>query len=214
MSCRFNTFALLFGLAAGLGSSPATAQRRPVTQALATVGISGQGVAIVPVNLLVIEPSVEPGVFPAERVATLRRIDSVLADDAAVRAPDVNWISADELRRIARRSGGLMGDPNQMGQSVMRAWSMATVPDPLRSNLRKLLAAAGGWRYALIPASVTFQSDSLGALEARMSIVLADVRTGKVVWRSVARGSGDTPDQALKSAVATVFPVDDGNEES
>lgn len=47
-----------------------------------------------------------------------------------------------------------------------------------------------------------------------MSIVLADVRTGKVVWRSVARGSGDTPDQALKSAVATVFPVDDGNEES
>lgn len=37
-----------------------------------------------------------------------------------------------------------MGDPNQMGQSVMRAWSMATVPDPLRSNLRKLLAAAGG----------------------------------------------------------------------
>ncbi len=214
MSRRFNTFAAIAGLAALLASSPAAAQKRPVTRALATVGIAGQGVAIVPVNLLVIESSVEPGLFSTDRPATLRRVDSVLADDAAARAPDVNWISADELRRIARRSGGMMGNPDQMGQSVMRAWSMATVPDPLRSNLRKLLAAAGGWRYALIPASITFESDSAGALEARMAVVLADVRTGRVVWRSLARGSGDTPDEALKSAVATVFPVDDGNEES
>ncbi len=214
MSRRFNTFAAIAGLAALLVSSPAVAQKRPVTRALATVGIAGQGVAIVPVNLLVIESSVEPGLFSTDRPATLRRVDSVLADDAAARAPDVNWISANELRRIARRSGGMMGNPDQMGQSVMRAWSMATVPDPLRSNLRKLLAAAGGWRYALIPASITFESDSAGALEARMAVVLADVRTGRVVWRSLARGSGDTPDEALKSAVATVFPVDDGNEES
>jgi len=211
MSRRFNTFAAIAGLAALLASSPAAAQKRPVTQALATVGIAGQGVAIVPVNLLVIESSVEPGLFSDDRPATLRRVDQVLADDAAARAPDVNWISADELRRIARRSGGMMGDPDKMGQSVMRGWSMSTVPDPLRSNLRKLLAAAGGWRYALIPASITFQSDSAGALEARLSVVLADVRTGRVVWRSLARGSGDTPDEALKSAVATVFPVDDGN---
>lgn len=214
MSRRFNTFAAIAGLAALLASSPAAAQKRPVTRALATVGIAGQGVAIVPVNLLVIESSVEPGLFSGDRPATLRRVDSVLADDAAARAPDVNWISANELRRIARRSGGMMGNPDQMGQSVMRAWSMATVPDPLRSNLRKLLAAAGGWRYALIPASITFESDSTGALEVRMAVVLADVRTGRVVWRSLARGSGDTPDEALKSAVATVFPVDDGNEDS
>lgn len=214
MSRRFNIFAAVAGLAALLVSSPAAAQKRPVTRALATVGIAGQGVAIVPVNLLVIESSVEPGLFSGDRPATLRWFDSVFADDAAARAPDVNWISADELRRIARRAGGMMGNPDKMGQSVMRAWSMATVPDPLRSNLRKLLAAAGGWRYALIPASITFQSDSAGALEARMAVVLADVRTGRVVWRSLARGSGNTPDEALKSAVATVFPVDDDYEDS
>jgi len=214
MSRHFNTFALVLGLVALVGNSPALGQKRPVTQALATVGIAGQGVAIVPVNLLVIESSVEPGLFSADRSTTLRLIDSVLVGDAAARAPDVNWISADELRRVARRTGGLMGNPDQMGQSVMRAWSMATVPDPLRSNLRKLLAAAGGWRYALIPASATFQSDSLGALEVRMAVVLADVRTGRVVWRSLARGTGETPAEALKSAVATIFPVDDGSEET
>lgn len=85
---------------------------------------------------------------------------------------------------------------------------MTTVPDPLRSNLRRLLAVAGGWRFALIPASLIFQSDSTGVLSAEMAILLADVRSGRVVWRSVAKGREGTPEQVLGKAVATVFPVE------
>lgn len=101
-----------------------------------------------------------------------------------------------------------MPDPDQMGQSIMRSWGMSSVPDPLRSNLRRLLAVAGGSRYAMIPASVVFKSDSAGALAVDMAVLLADVRTGKVVWRSMAKGSGGTPDQVLGKAVATIFPVE------
>src|SRR5262249_19419566 len=97
-----------------------------------------------------------------------------------------------------------------MGQSVMKAWSLTIVPDPLRSNLRRLLAVATGGRYAFIPASLVFAIDSTGALKAELAAVLADARTGQVVWRSVAEGRGGRPEQVLGKALATIFPADDG----
>ncbi|MGE0441913.1 MAG: hypothetical protein AB7L66_04725 [Gemmatimonadales bacterium] len=208
MSIRFNAFGLLFLAAAGASAAPAAAQKKPVTQGLVTAAIAGQGVAILPLNMLIVEPEVTPGTVPGDRVTQLRWSDSLLFDGAQTRSPEVKWISPVELRRVARRSAGLVPDPDQMGQSIMRSWSLNTVPDPLRSNLRKLLAVAGGWRYALIPASLIFKNDSTGALAADLSMLLADTRTGRVVWRSLARGAGGTPDQVLGKAIATIFPVE------
>lgn len=204
------SFRCLSALAAGLLSSrPVAAQRHPVTQPLVTAAVAGQGVALIPINMVVIDPSVPAGTVSADRATLFRWTDSLLADGAMSRAPEVTWIPPAELRRLARRGGGLVPNPDQMGQSVMRGWSLKSVPDPLRSNLRKLLAVAGGWRYALIPASLVIKVDTSGALSASLAVLLADVRTGRVVWRSVAKGSGGTAEQVLGKVIATIFPVED-----
>jgi hypothetical protein len=158
--------------------------------------------------MVVSEPAVPSGYLPKERAEVLRLVDSMLADGATQRAPEVSWVPPADLRRMARRGGGLVPNPDQMGQSIMRTWGLTSVPDPLRSNLRKLLAVAGGWRFALIPASLVFKVDSTGALAADLSILLADTRTGRVVWRSIAKGRGEDATEVLGKAVATIFPVE------
>ena len=208
MSRNCNVFALLTVVASLAEARVGSAQKKPVTQPLVVNAVAGQGVAIVPVNMLIIEPEVPPGTFTLAKPALVRWVDSVLFDGATSRAPEVKWIPPQELRRISKRAGGLMPDPDQMGQSIMRSWGISSVPDPLRSNLRRLLAVAGGSRYAMIPAAVMFKSDSAGVLSVDMSILLADIRTGRVVWRSVAKGRGGTPQQVLGKAVVTIFPVE------
>jgi hypothetical protein len=198
---------LLLGAASLLPTSLA-AQKHPVTQPLVTAAVAGQGVAIIPISMAVIDPALPAGSVDADRPTLLRLTDSLLTDGAISRAPEVKWVPPSELRRIAKRSGGLLPDPNQMGQSIMRTWSLSTVPDPLRSNLRRLLAVAGGWRYALIPASLLVRADSTGQLGADLSVLLADTRTGRVVWRSIAKGRGGSLDQVLGKAVATIFPLE------
>jgi len=205
---RFNVFGLLLAVLAGPFAEPVAGQKKPITQALVTAAIAGQGVAILPLNMLIVEPTVTPGAVVGHRVELLRWADSLLYEGAVARSPEVKWISQPEIRRVARRAAGLVPEPDQMGQSIMRSWSLNTVPDPLRSNLRKLVAIAGGWRYVLIPASLIFKTDSAGDLAADLSVLLADTRTGKVVWRSIARGAGGTQDQVLGKAVATIFPVE------
>lgn len=196
---------LVVGLAT---AATLSAQKKPITQGLVTAAVAGQGVAIIPIEMVVIDPSVAVGTVSADRPTLRRWADSLLTEGAESRAPEVKWIPPTELRRIARRGAGLVPNPDQMGQSIMRGWSISSVPDPLRSNLRKLLAVAGGWRYALIPAALVLSTDSTGALAANLSILLADARTGRVVWRSMAKGAGGTADQVLGKAVATIFPIE------
>ena len=76
-----------------------------------------------------------------------------------------------------------------MGQAVLRAPKLIVVPDPLRSSLRSLLAIADG-RLALVPAALGFGPEPDGQIRADLSLVLADARTGKVMWRSLAYGPG------------------------
>jgi hypothetical protein len=40
--------------------------------------------------------------------------------------------------------------------------------------------------------------------------VLADVRNGRVLWRSVPVGTGQTPREALDAALAAALPLDAG----
>jgi hypothetical protein len=41
-------------------------------------------------------------------------------------------------------------------------------------------------------------------------LVLADARSGKVIWRSVALGRGKTPNEAVNAAIAAALPVSGG----
>ena len=79
-----------------------------------------------------------------DRRAALLWADSLIGDAFTGRAPEVRWVLPAELRKVARRSPGIVGDPDQMGQATLRSPKLREVPDPLRSSLRNLMAVVGG----------------------------------------------------------------------
>jgi hypothetical protein len=184
----------------------------PPTAILPTSRLTGQVVAILPMTLVVADPNLQSDSTYAsyrDRRVALEQVDSLISEGLRTRAPEVNWVPPRELRKMARRSAGYLADPDQMGQAVLRAPKIEVVPDPLRSSLRSLMAVAGG-RMALVPASLGFGPEPDGQIRADLSLVLADARSGKVVWRSVALGRGKTPNEALNAAVAVVLPLSGG----
>jgi hypothetical protein len=121
----------------------------------------------------------------------------------------VRWVLPAELRKVARRSPGIVGDPDQMGQAALRSPKLREIPDPLRSSLRNLMAVVGG-RVVMVPASIGFGRQADGLIRADLSLAAADTRSGKVLWRSLAVGSGANPREALAAALAAVLPLDAG----
>jgi hypothetical protein len=203
------------------------------TVPLPTAGLAGQKVPLLPLTLIAAEDSLHWEVEFADRRGALGRCDSIIGSLLAARAPEVTWVGAGELRRVARRAAGIAADPDQMGTAFLRATDLVDVPDPLRYQLRTLVGLAGG-RYALVPAGLVFrrtaglpdpkglpdgrgQTGGTGVSPARpparppvataeLSIVLVDARIGRVGWRTVARGEGDDPWTALTRAVKSLTP--------
>jgi hypothetical protein len=216
---RFSTLlALLLAMAlpacGGSRREPAAAATAgdPPTAVLPTSRLTGQNVAILPMTLVVADPSLQSDSVYAsyrDRRVALEQVDSLISEGLRNRAPEVNWVPPRELRKMARRSAGYLADPDQMGQAVLRAPKIEVVPDPLRSSLRSLMAVAGG-RIALVPAALGFGPETDGQIRADLSLVLADARSGKVMWRSVALGRGKTPNEALNAAIAAVLPLSGG----
>jgi hypothetical protein len=60
----------------------------------------------------------------------------------------------------------------------------------------------------MVPAALAFAREDDGAVRADLSLVAADTRSGKVIWRSLAVGRGSAPGPALEAALAAVLPVD------
>lgn len=92
-----------------------------------------------------------------------------------------------------------------MATALLRAPEVRVIPDPLRSQLRNLTAVVGD-RYVLVPASLAFVRAGDGAARAELTLVLADVRTGAVGWRTVAHGSAGGPWEALWQALKALTP--------
>ena len=188
-------------------AAPAAAPDPPVA-ILPVTRLTGQTVAILPITMVVADPELQSDPNYAayrDRRAALSQADSIVTEGIVSRAPEVSWVPPRELRKMARRSAGYLADPDQMGHAVLRAPKLSQIPDPLRSSLRSLMAVAGG-RFALAPASLGFGPEPDGQIRADLSLVLADARSGKVLWRSLALGRGKTPDEALSAAVASVLP--------
>jgi hypothetical protein len=184
----------------------------PPVRPLATAALAGQTIAVLPLTLVVADPSLESESLYTcyrDRRAAPLRADSVVGTGFQSRGPEVNWVLPPQLRKIARRAAGVVDDPDQMGQAILRSPKMTKVPDPLRSSLRGLVALAGG-RMALVPAALGFGPEPNGQIRADLSLVLVDSRSGKVLWRTVAYGRGGSPDQALNAAVAAVLPLSGG----
>ena len=186
-------------IAATLALASPLAAQVPATP-VPTASLAGQTVAVIPITLVVADPALQSDTLYAkyqDRRATLLWADSVIGDAFVGRAPEVNWVLPPKLRKVARRAPGLVGDPDQMGQAVMRTPNLKVIPDPLRSSLRNLVALTDG-RIVMIPAALGFVRDSAGGVRADLSLVAGDVRSGKVLWRSQAIGSGATPFAALE----------------
>jgi len=94
-----------------------------------------------------------------------------------------------------------------MGQAMLRAPKLRDIPDPLRASLRNLMAVVGG-RVAMVPAALGFSPDTAGRVRAELSLVAADTRSGKIVWRSLALGVGPTPAAALTAALDGILPLE------
>jgi hypothetical protein len=180
----------------------------PPVRPLATASLAGQTIAVLPLTLVVADPALESDSLYArykDRRTALLRADSLVGEGLQARSPEVNWVLPPRLRKIARRASGVVDDPDQMGQAILRSPKMEKVPDPLRSSIRGLVALAGG-RMALVPAALGFGPESNGQIRADLSLVLTDSRSGKVLWRTLAYGRGASPDQALNAAIAAVLP--------
>lgn len=169
----------------------------------------GQSVALMPLTLVGADPELASDSLYLkyqDRRATLLWADSLIGNAFTERAPEVKWVLAPALRKMARRSPGMVGDPDQMGQAMLRSPKLKEIPDPLRASLRNLMALVGG-RVAMVPASLSFGRDTDGKVRADLTLVAADTRAGKILWRSQAVGSGVTPDQALQAALLSVLPI-------
>jgi hypothetical protein len=180
----------------------------PPVRALATTALAGQSIAVLPLTLVVADPTLESDSLYArykDRRTALLRADSLVAEGLQGRSPEVNWVLPPQLRKISRRAAGVVDDPDQMGQAILRAPNLTSIPDPLRSSIRSLVALSGG-RLVLVPASLGFGPEPKGEIRADLSLVLADARNGKVLWRTVAYGWGASPDQALNAAMVAVLP--------
>jgi hypothetical protein len=190
-------------------ATPLAAQKAPALP-VPSQGLAGQQVALVPLTLVATDPAfLSDTLFNAyrDRRATLTWADSVIGEAFVSRSPEVKWVLPPALRKAARRAPGIVGDPDQMGQAMLRAPKLRDVPDPLRASLRNLMAVVGG-RVAMVPAALSFSPDTTDHVRAELSLVATDTRSGKVVWRSQARGTGGTPAAALTAALYGILPLE------
>lgn len=194
--------ALVVSACASSGS--AAPNEEPPPRPLPTAGLAGEAVAVYPLTMLLAEGTLGWDSLLAPRREGLDRADEMIGQSLTERSPEVIWVLPAELRRAARRAPGMLPDPDQIGTSLLRG-DMSRVPDPLRAQIRMLTGVAGD-RWALIPAALLFYSDEEGGGRAELTLVLADVRTGNVGWRTVVRGHGADPWSALREALASLHP--------
>ena len=186
------------------------AAQQQVTPTVPTEVLAGQQVALIPLTLIAADSTLQSDTVYApyrDRRTALLWADSIIGEAFTGRAPEVRWVPPPTLRKLARRSPGIVGDPDAMGQALLRSPKLRDIPDPLRSSLRNLMAVAGG-RVAMVPAALGFGRDADGRVRADLTLVMADTRGGKVLWRSLATGRGAAPGQALQAALEAALPID------
>ncbi|MES1259118.1 MAG: hypothetical protein ABUL71_00890 [Gemmatimonadota bacterium] len=206
MSHRAAFFLLTTCVAAG----PASAQGTPKGQkplpapALLLAPLSGQPIPVLPLTYIVSDSGIAG--LPAARVAQLAWVDSVLAEVLQARGPEATWVFPPELRRVAKRGAGVVGNPDRMTQAVMRFSNVTKVPDPLLSNLRGLIAMTNS-RYVMIPAMFRITRSPEG-VKVEATLVLVDARSGAIPWRSSPVATAPTAAAALAATIAHILPDD------
>ena len=202
---------MVLAVTAGCGGGSGRSDQRPEPSALinipvATAALAGQRVAVLPLTLAVPDPSIAGDPLLGSRARLLPFADSLISDAFSGRAPEVTWVLPPELRRAARRAPGFATDPDHLGHAILRDPNFKVVPDPLRSQIRTLVALVDT-RFALVPASLVFIKQPEGMVKAELVLVMVDARTGLPGWRSIATATGADAPTALRAALAAVLPI-------
>jgi hypothetical protein len=203
------TSILAFLLAVPLVAVPLAGQAVPPAP-VPIHSLGGQDVPVLPITLVTIDPALDSDTLFAryrDRRATLTWADSAIGRALTERAPEVKWVLPPRLRKLARRAAGLVDDPDEMGQAALRSPKLKELPDQLQASLRNLTALVNG-RIVFVPAALGFSRDPDGHVRAELSLVAADARSGRILWRSAPAAAGATPAAALASALAAVLPQD------
>ncbi len=198
----------LFSLLVAVPLAAQKLEPEMMNQPMNVLGLAGQTVPVFPLTVLVADTSVaklESFAPWRDRKGALDRADSALAEYLQQAAPDVIWLLPDDLRLAARRSGGLITEPDRMGLAVLRSPNLKKVPGNVGAQMRNLMSLTGG-RVALVPAALGFGTDSTGATKSRLALVAVDTRRDQIIWRSYAEGTGASPDAALAKALSTLIP--------
>lgn len=174
--------------------------------ALFTAPLAGQTVPVLPLTLVVADVPSRQGPLAGDHAAVVAWGDSLVGYALTARAPEVNWMLPEELRQKAKRAPTLVTDPDKMGQSILRNERIDVLPDPLRTYSRNLVAVTGG-RLIMVPAALEISQSGDQGTRAELTMVLADVRLAKVMWRTRATGYGADAALALDSAMATMLPL-------
>jgi len=202
-------------LACGGNPKPETPAPLPPTAPIPTAGIAGQRVPVLPLTRVGAEEALGFAWVDTARHATLQKADSILGELLKARASEVTWVLPPDLRREARRSPTVATDPDQMGTGFLSTSNVTEVPDPLRSELRTLVALAGG-RFVLAPAALVFKrtvsppasgsKEPHGEVTAELTVVMIDSRLGQVGFHTVAHAEADDPWLAFIRAVKAMTP--------
>ena len=169
--------------------------------------LGGTKIPIFPLTSFTVQPGTGWDSLLVPQGDVRRRVDSILAAVVQRFAPEVIWVHVDAVRRAAAQATGMLANPDQLPTKLLQTHTLATIPEPLRAQLRTLTAVAAGGRYALVPAGLNFVWDTeRRRAYADFTITLADVRAGAVSWSNTMRGSGETPWDAVAIAARLMFP--------
>jgi len=134
----------------------------------------------------------------------LRQSAATTLDTALERAnTGVDWVGVAEQRRAVRRNPTVAVNPDRLATETLLDPSVERVPPSLVISMRALAAMTGS-RYALAPAALRFLPEA-GGIKATWVMVLADSRTGNIMARLRASGTGATMQEALVAASARVL---------
>jgi hypothetical protein len=171
-------------------ASPAAPAPVAAATAVAPMHLNGQGVLVVPVQSI-------RGLSVDQERATAELLFALGERDPAVR-----WVPPQALRRSLANSPGFAQDPGRLPDDPFLHHGDRVMVEPLAGILRRYTALMD-LRLALYPRDARWIPAPAGGGYVRMSAVVLDTRSARVVWYGEADGETvPAPDDAALASAA------------
>ena len=178
------TAGLAFATGCASGGAPAKEQAGAPVQGTPLAAMAGRQVLVMPVqrNVIVVDQTMDQA-GAIEGWNFIVALDDSIAAALTARGVGSTWTFANTITAVAKRNGGLAGDPHALAAGGLQRLVKAgddPVSEPLASQIRTLVALREG-RYAVLPAAVRFENVT-GGVRGTLVVYLIDSRTARIVW--------------------------------